>query len=953
MATYGMFSEKTGKTYEYEIPEGEEVDVNKLKAMTALHDMQDVPSAPSDGGNTHNVSLFERMRYGAAIGTADWENGMIIWKAKHPEELDKEIYGDDIEIISEDERLARLHKVRKAEIDARFPEVVQAGLQDSGGASFGKFAKLLYTPTTLLPIGHGYKAMSGIGALLSGSWSWLDQRARSTELAPEEVTVAAGVGAIAVPATVFAGRQAKNFIGNVLEKKARTAAKGTEEVAAAGARTEEVQKIIDINYGEGASPYAGKQIEPIEAVKMATGRTVEDIIADQEVSGVRLTVPTKLEQLTFGEVPRAGATSTARESNTFFDKWIGSLSSAVGRIHPELKARIRKVDFLTSVWTLRRQRAVQPFIQFYNKKFTTNEQDRMKGYLLNRDFDSAKTLIHKVGGDDVVKMFDDVTKVHSDIYDDLINKAGYKKLGFLPNYWHRSIRDYDGLVNSLGKKQADGFAKLIQREEAKLRKSGELQPKEKLSQEQREELLGDFLRGRKRKPLAEEKLGAAQKRLLNTISREQLQFYDDPMVSLSRYIDNSTYDVERKAFFGHNAVLKAGSATKVDSDKSAAALTDELYTKGEITRRQVDDLRELIHVRFINGDRAANKYIQGYRALSYFATLTNPFSAIIQLGDVGVSFYAHGIRHTLMGMLTKAKVTMQELGLDKVIAQEFLNEGSFAKSLHTAFTISGFRHVDRFGKNTILNAALRKGTAGAKNLLSGKKLNKSGRILEEKYQKAFGDEYKGLVDDLANGKMSENVKLFLWSELADMQPISLAEMPQKYLDIPNARLVYTLKTYMTKQLDLLKRDVKDKWDKGGTRNRYEAVRNAVAYTMIVPTGNTGISFVKDAALGKEIDIEQVPDKYVEQIFKQYMTSEYVMSKYVSDGRIVTGIAKTLAPPHQHIEDTAIQLANWLQGDDVEIDRVLRHAPLGGQAYYYWVGNGLDNFEDWTRIQGID
>ena len=499
----------------------------------------------------------------------------------------------------------------------------------------------------------------------------------------------------------------------------------------------------------------------------------------------------------------------------------------------------------------------------------------------------------------------------------------------------------------MGRQEADGFAKLIQREETKLRKSGALAKEEKLSQEQREELLGAFLRGHG-KPLVREQLSAAQKRLVTTISKEQLQFYDDPILSLKKYIDDTVYDIERKAFFGNNAVLKAGSATKVDSDKSAAALTDELITKGEITQRQAVDLQKLIQVRFINGDRAANKYIQGYRALSYFATLTNPFSAIIQLGDIGVSFYAHGMRHTIAGMLTKAKVTMQELGLDKVIAQEFLNEGSFAKSLHTAFTISGFRHVDRFGKNVILNAALRKGTVGAKNLLSGKKLNKSGRILEEKYQKAFGDEYKGLVDDLANGKMSENVKLFLWNELADMQPISLAEMPWKYLEIPNGRLIYTLKTYMTKQLDLLKRDVKDKWDKGGTRNRYEAVRNAITYTMIVPTGNTGISFVKDAALGKEIDIEQVPDKYVEQIFKQYMTSEYVINKYVSDGKIVQGIAKTLAPPHQHIEDTGIQLANWLQGEDVEIDRVLRHAPLGGQAYYYWVGNGLDNYEDWTR-----
>ena len=54
--------------------------------------------------------------------------------------------------------------------------------------------------------------------------------------------------------------------------------------------------------------------------------------------------------------------------------------------------------------------------------------------------------------------------------------------------------------------------------------------------------------------------------------------------------------------------------------------------------------------------------------------------------------------------------------------------------------------------------------------------------------KVYGDEIDAIVSDLKAGlTLSENVKLHMFNELADIQPIALSEMPEAYLTVPNGR----------------------------------------------------------------------------------------------------------------------------------------------------------------------
>ncbi len=100
--------------------------------------------------------------------------------------------------------------------------------------------------------------------------------------------------------------------------------------------------------------------------------------------------------------------------------------------------------------------------------------------------------------------------------------------------------------------------------------------------------------------------------------------------------------------------------------------------------------------------------------------------------------------------------------------------------------------------------------------------------MQKKYGTVFGNEFGGLISDLQNGKITDNVKYYLFSELSGVQPINLSQMPLKYLNMKGGRVLYALKSFTLKQLDLIRRTVIDEAAKG---NFVKAGYNATRYLM--------------------------------------------------------------------------------------------------------------------------
>ena len=960
MSLYEVTSNNSGKTYELEAPEN--ISETSLRMFVAMQERGidfTMPEAEAKARTAGKIkqpteekpTFFDAFMYGIDAGKPDWESASIIAQAKMPNLASEARYGEDFASLSEKDRLQRINDVRAREEQQRHPEIFKAGMEDSGGAIFGKVIKSLFSPTTLLPIGQSYKAITGIGAVLGAEYAYLDSRSQSLDVEATDVAVGAAVGAVAAPVTVAAGRKAGEFINRIRTNKAERQRK-VEEVQKAKRDTEKIQE--EINKGRTLKDIVQRNIR-----QGTLGRTSElDIIEDAQVAGVQFQqTGTALERAVVPEVPTAGITPETRYKNTLFDNFIGSLSSTISRLSPRIGERVRQLDQNASTIAHQRQVEVKPFVTFY-KKLNRADKRTLKKQLYNQEFDEARALIFKRGGQEAVDNFNVVGKVYDDIHRDLIEKAGYVNLPKLSNYWHRAIKDVDGLRGTLNTKELNALDKKIKNEEKRLRAAGRLGKDESLPEQERIDMLNEYLRGNRRPMVVTEgKLTAAEKRMTAKLTDERLDYYEDPVIGLFKYIDETTYDVERKAFFGGKKSPSVGVASMSDDviKKSVGRIVDEEMLAGRLSPQNADEIKQLLEVRFMQGDRGANKAIQRFRSLGYMTTLTNPFSAIIQLGDIGVSVFAHGFTNTLAAMFGgrgaafkgAKKWLMSDMGLDRVIAQEFMNERVMGRVLHKAFTISGFRHVDRFGKNTLIRASLAKGSQSAERILSGKAVTGKAKRFQEKYSAAYGDEYVDLVNDLANGKMTDRVKMYLWSELADMQPISLSEMPRAYLNNPNLRVLYMLKTYMTKQLDLLRKHSVDEFRKG---NKAKGLTNALAYMMIVPTGNAGVSGIKDALLKKEVDIDTISDSYVDHIFKTFGASEYMLSEQIAKGRVVEGLVDTIAPPLSMYTDLGNQMAKMVTDDDPNWEKVGRHFPVAGRAYYYWIGDGLKDFEDWQKTK---
>jgi len=152
------------------------------------------------------------------------------------------------------------------------------------------------------------------------------------------------------------------------------------------------------------------------------------------------------------------------------------------------------------------------------------------------------------------------------------------------------------------------------------------------------------------------------------------------------------------------------------------------------------------------------------------------------------------------------------------IGQEFADQRKSANALRFLFDKTGFRAIDRLGKETAMNAAFLKNTKLINRTSRGKKTNLTGeQEFRKKWGKAYGKDIDQVVADIKTGKVTEMSKFHAFNELSDMQPISMMEMPQLYLDIPNGRILYSLKTFTLKQWDVARRNVVQEYQKGNKK----------------------------------------------------------------------------------------------------------------------------------------
>jgi hypothetical protein len=469
-----------------------------------------------------------------------------------------------------------------------------------------------------------------------------------------------------------------------------------------------------------------------------------------------------------------------------------------------------------------------------------------------------------------------------------------------------------------------------------------------------------------------------KQRQIKLLNKEMLKYYETPEIALHSYITRIITETEKIKFFG-TAWARGTHSSSTDIEESIGRLIDSERQLGKVKGEQVSELRMLLKARFIEGEMSPHKYMQDFKNINYAMLLGNPIATATQLADSLFAVYKtndfKAVIKTLRSSLSKNRIKIDDLGL-RDVAEELVSNRPSAEVMRFAFKWSGFSRVDRFGKEAILNGAWHK---YSKQVLSEDGL----KAFNKKWYKSFGDEeLPELVAALKKGDIkNEHVKMLLWHELADMQPISLSEMPLKYLQNPNGRTLYMLKTFTLKQMDIMRRDGFQmmKATKQITVNgkpvkvpdeavRLQGYKNLLSYAGYFIAGGMGTSSVKDWMMGREWDAS---DEFVEQMWKLIGFNKYSADRLFRSGDIPEAVGSVVGVPtetylnlladglasfdiYDDKNTLEILMSAWT-GEEVEIDptgKGIKSIPLGGKLYYqhYMGGKEKDEERAFERYQ---
>lgn len=879
-----------------------------------------------------------------------------------------ELYGNDFMDLSQDQRRERIQEVRYQNQVKNYPELTrlaEAGASTGAAGFVGAVSSALVDPTTLSPVGKSYKAMSAIGGLIGSSYEAVRGLAEEGKIDPL-ATAAYGLGgAILTPALVKAGRTAAPIVSKqvspALNKlKAKINAKRNPQQFATAEETMDAinSKMMEVK-AEGIVDNEGLLLAASKRLGL-TGDEVENAVIN---SNTKIDIPWDIEINKVVLETKAALNSAGAVKNDMARKLITTTIRKVKQYSPVIAGRLQKFEQDSSIKSAEMMQKIMPFQTMY-RKLSKDAQEEFTKRLKNKDWAGATKLAEDAGitstttkgiiptgktskGSFVVnngqkkyvttvkETMEQTKKVLDEMHsyaDDALGDG----VQYLTGHFPRGKIERDGLLQALGNKQTPMFKAALKAEAKKLEKSVN-----DLTEAEQDAVFTKLFE-RPARGSAVGGFNSGKKRILETLNDDILQFYpDNASDALANYINQTINRVEKYKFF-NGVKSKAGGKKNSDISKSIGALTRKLQAEGEFTG-DADELTKIINMRFDVGEKPPYQGLQILRSFASSLLLGNPFSAAIQFADQLTNIYrfgGDGGKAILETILRKNVQNVNDFGLSNYIATDLADVKGFTKAMQdTLFKYSGFRAVDRFGKNSLLQGAWNKGTRLVKS-------EKGLKKFKEEWGETFGDEFDSLVNDLKAGKVTENTKLLLWNELSGSQPISLSDMPQGYLAAPNGRIFYQLKSFTLKQIQLLNDSVIDEAKKG---NYKTAGKNALAYYIIVGGGQSVVQEARNAAKGRGFDIDRIPDHRVNYALSMMGSSNYNVEQF-KDLRFTDAMTSMVSPAifsvSDFVEDQA-RIITELSEEGYDWSAVdkknFRTMPGVGEMYYNFFGGGIEDF----------
>tara|TARA_R100000353_G_scaffold53179_2_gene42521 strand:+ start:1740 stop:5120 length:3381 start_codon:yes stop_codon:yes gene_type:complete len=615
-----------------------------------------------------------------------------------------------------------------------------------------------------------------------------------------------------------------------------------------------------------------------------------------------------------------------KSRSKFVNNIMTPLLSAVEDINPQVGARLRKFEF--DVHRKKRDDSLEilDFVKEMNQlaKKDSYKFTQVSDMLLNGKYKKAS---ENISNKNLKKVRNLMEK-----YADELETVGFD-VSRQTDYFPRRVKDYEGLKDELGQEIAGKIDDALAEQQEKATKKGYV-----LSTIEESKIINNVITGAYR-PVGGVKPRALKERKIEEITSDISPYYYDAIESLIMYLDEAADVIEMRKLFGKDLQL---DGDVVDINESIGAYINEI-SKG-LDPKDQSDLISLFRTRF--SYRPTGKLLQKYKTLVNLTTLGQIQNAVTQMGDMTWAVYENGFANTLKAAFGNKKITTKDLGI-KEIAAEFRSFDGLKKVLDKLFELSGFKKIDQLGKETLVNSTLLEYQQQAKD-------GKFDRKKQERLNVLFPTKEKQqeVIQQLKDKKSTEDIDFLMFSTLLDYQPVTLSNMPVKYLEMPNGRVLYTLKTFTIKQLDTYRQNGVDNIQLGIKSGDKELIKRGfsdllrlvgIFYLMNVPT-----DLLKDLMSNKKIYLS---DTLIDNFYKLLGVSRYNIEYATRGGKKPSEVlVRTVVPPFSFIDVPASDLvsiiSNLKKGEETDISKLesWRFLPFIGRTLYYSVGKGKEKEE---------
>lgn len=643
-------------------------------------------------------------------------------------------------------------------------------------------------------------------------------------------------------------------------------------------------------------------------------------------------------------VALAKRANTPGETKKMFGELLTPIASRLRRINPGLETTLRKFEFQVNQNTEKSMRAIKPLLDG-SAKMSPIDRKLFSLSRLNGDKEVYEAIAKKYN-------LSKELKAAEDAIEDIRLRANSVGMDIAKreNYNPRIIKNPKAYLNYWRNQEDWGDINRLIEAEAEKRgiKYGDLmKDAEKVAS-----IINNYVRGYGNKTVLASPSFAKQ-RTIAVLDEELADFYEDADTALATYMIRMNDEIEARRFFGKRnassnnimggnvAVEKelTDSLGRADIEDSIGAYVMDLVATGKIKPQQQEEVADILRARFHRGKMAGA--LDVYRNAEYISTMGNPISAITQIGDFTWSVYDNGFWPTVKSAVGKKKITREDLGLDASIMNEYTNGTLSGKAVEKTFKLVGLDKMARLGQETMVNAQFGR---------YQKMARQNDDVLKRELDRLFdADEAQLAMREFANGDVTERTKFVVFNRLLDFQPLTKSEMPQVYLEHPNGRIFYMLKSFTLKQYDVFRREAFDQIATGDPAKVKQGVKNLVALAGLFMMANATADEIKDLVLGRETPPS---DRLIDNLWRLVGASKYDVYSAREDGIGTTVLRKILFPASiwdrlskdfETVRTDKEYERGPMAGEDYKFEST-QTIPVGGKLYYWWFGRGAQKEE---------